>query len=786
MKASRRSNGLTGMLARLLSAFTLLLVAFGVNADIDCPSLYMAAGAIPGDRWCQLNASAASVGMGSNVCTASTDLIEAYCSSPPDGNPEDSCPIADPVYPATGSTVVKEQDFISGGDVPFAFVRTYRAQSLARNDAGFGNLWGHNWQRKLGLAAANTSTPQVIAYREGGDRVTFANSGGAWRSTRGTGLALGQSGSGWTVTDLTSDDVESYSPQGVLLSVRTHNGRTITLTDSDANTPNSVAPAAGMLIAVTQHAEGYNAYSDLVIRLAYDSKRRITQMTDPTDAVTQYVYDSRSNLVSVIWPDGNVRRYVYDNPKFAAALTGVIDEMGSRIATWSYDAKGRVTAVDHPDTTRNVQLSYGAGTTTATDSTGWTTLTFSSIDDVLRLTGSRSAADATVITRDASANVIANTGNNATAEYTYDDMGRPIAAITRNSSGKSMTSIRYADGTTLHPSLVAAPGKMQAFVYDAQGNPVGVSEFTTGDPTGENGFDASTAEGSKTTWGATYDSNNNLSYLEVHQNGVLTAAWSITRGITGDFRSVTNRVTGVSSSVSSRDKANRIIRIWADEDSVNPIYDARGRLAQFLVYESSSARNGGVKRTLKVTYDYAPNGRLLSRSGTVATNGGADTPISDDDLGRWLNNYESGRVPIGPPANLLGLIKSQGTNSQADIGPVCVECFVYAQASLGWTPYSRQVYYAARSGQLEGGAVDAIDQKGLAVLNGWEQIGVRVMGATVGEQTCGDGCAGERASCRQLCSDSRYDPDRINVYYWRFMKCMKGCLPARCAGNPVG
>ncbi|MFL9965015.1 DUF6531 domain-containing protein, partial [Paraburkholderia sediminicola] len=287
------------------------------------------------------------------------------------------CPVADPVYPSTGATTITETDFVSGDDVPLTFRRTYRAQPMTRNDAGIGSLWLHNWQIKLGLANAGNSTPQVFAYRAEGIRITFNKTSGTWHTAGFSGLALTQDGSGWTLTDLASGTAESYSSQGVLLSMNTRNGRTVTLTYSDASTPSTIAPASGLLISISQHAIEYRPHTDITIRLAYDQKRRLIQMTDPIGATTKYAYDTLSNLVSVTWPDGNVRRYVYDDSRFGAALTGVVDETGKRIATWTYDAMGRATAVAHPDTTRNVQLSYGSGTTTVTDGTGSSTLNYS-------------------------------------------------------------------------------------------------------------------------------------------------------------------------------------------------------------------------------------------------------------------------------------------------------------------------------------------------------------------------------------------------------------------------
>jgi glutathione S-transferase len=59
------------------------------------------------------------------------------------------------------------------------------------------------------------------------------------------------------------------------------------------------------------------------------------------------------------WPDGNVRRHLYEDLRFGGALTGLIDESGTRVSTWTYDSKGRATGVSHPDASRNVQSRCG-------------------------------------------------------------------------------------------------------------------------------------------------------------------------------------------------------------------------------------------------------------------------------------------------------------------------------------------------------------------------------------------------------------------------------------------
>ncbi|NYH15110.1 DUF6531 domain-containing protein [Paraburkholderia bryophila] len=375
MKDYRVVAGPVGMTVRLLAAFMLLMVAFGANAT-DCLTLYSQSGATPGSKTCRLDVVGNTPGgMGNYACINDLALIDQWCAAPAANEPEASCPVADPVYPGNGAVTLTETDFVSGDDLPMRFTRTYRSKSLSASSAATGPVWFHSWQRNLGLANANSgSTSKVLAYRENGEPVTFNWFSGSWRTAGFTGLTLVQSASGWTLTDLKTDTTESYSAQGLLLSESTKTGFVRTLTYD----------SSGLLTTITQHAAGTDAKQDIALRLDYDDKRRLSRLNDPLGRLTQYAYDASGNLVSVTWPDGNVHRYAYDDTRFRNALTGEIDETGNRIATWSYDAQGRATAVSHADSSLNAQFAYGAGTTAVTDSKRTTTLSFSSVGGVLR------------------------------------------------------------------------------------------------------------------------------------------------------------------------------------------------------------------------------------------------------------------------------------------------------------------------------------------------------------------------------------------------------------------
>ncbi|MFC0697200.1 DUF6531 domain-containing protein [Paraburkholderia humisilvae] len=613
--------------------------------------------------------------MGNYSCINRLELIDSFCNTPSTLPPEASCPVGDPVYPATGVTTLGETDFVSGGDVPLVLKRTYRSAPFTRTDSGFGTNWFHNWQRQLDVAKTGSVSPQVIAYREDGAKLTFVKDAGMWRATGGMPFTLAEKASGWIVTNLTTDTREEYSTSGVLQTVRTREQRVTSLTYSNATTPASVAPGPGLLIAVTEHAADSVAYYDLVLNFAYDTRSRITQVTAPGGAVTRYGYDQHDNLISVTWPDGYVRRFAYENTAFWTLLTGVIDETGSRVSTWSYDAKGRAIAVSHPDTTRNVQFAYGTGTTTVTDSQRSTTIGFASIGGIQRPVSSSSFAGSTSTRWDASGNLLTDAvADGSDIELSYDLAGRPVRSVRHNRLGTQITTMRYADDTSLRPSLVAMPGKMRAFVYDNEGNTTGISELTTDDPTGARGLDASTAGGQKRTYGMTYDSFNHLKTMQVHTNDELSENWHLMTDASGNSRSWSELVSGRRVGIFMRDAAHRPLNLATDVIDVRVGYDVRGRVSKFSYTEFATPANEKIEKRLTVSYGYSADGRVVSRTGTVATNGGAELVVSSDEIDLWIDNYEAGALATTPSGGPLALLKALGALPEPGLEHVCVEC----------------------------------------------------------------------------------------------------------------
>ena len=671
------SCGPAGNLARLLAALALLMFAFGANAA-DCNVVWPATGAKPGSPTCRWDAYAGVPGGVQYYNCLSLPLIDAWCATPTTEEPEASCPVADPVYPGNGVVTLTAADFVSGDDIPMSFTRTYRSKSVGSSVTAMGPAWFHSWQRQLNLANANNgASSKVIAFRGNGEPVTFNWSSGYWRTTAFTGITLTQNGSEWLFTDQRGGTTETYSSQGVLLSERTKTGFIRTLTYD----------GSGRLSAVTQHGAGALTKFDLTLHLGYDDKGRLSRLTDPLGGITQYGYDANSNLVSVSWPDGNVHRYVYDDARFKNAITGEIDETSTRTATWSYDAQGRANAVSHPDTSRNVQFAYSNGATTVSDIRGSTTLGLASIGGMLRPTGTTSQSATTAITWTASGDPLKETtASGGTSEYSYDSAGRPIRWTTHSqANGTRIVTTRYTDAISFRPYMIASPGKLRTFVYDDRGNITGYSERKTNDVTGAAGFEAAWDGEQQRTTGIRYDANNRVAAARVYINNELTEDWVYFYDNTGNLHTAQNLKSGWLRGNVDRDAANRVTLQSGNGFTANITYGAQGRITRFRYDETAAPTNGRAARVLTVDYGYAANGEPISRSGTVATSGGAPVSIGSDEIDQWIDNYETGIDPVGPPPGTLGWARSLlRASSEPGLIPICIECMFNPALSWGW------------------------------------------------------------------------------------------------------
>ena len=245
--------------------------------------------------------------------------------------------------------------------------------------------------------------------------------------------------------------MERYNSNGRLISITDRSGRTQTLTYSCTTvsascpvvTPASIAPAAGLLIRVSD-------YAGRSLSFTYNAKFQLTTLTDPAGHVTRYGYDTDGNLATVTYPDDTPADLI-DNPKKTYlygelthtanvsqphALTGVLDENQVRYATYRYDASGTAISTELAGGVDKYQLTYALNSTSVTDplnsvySTSLQTLL-----GVLKPTGqsqpagSGCAASASALGYDANGNVARRTDFNGNVSCYAYDLSRNLETI---------------------------------------------------------------------------------------------------------------------------------------------------------------------------------------------------------------------------------------------------------------------------------------------------------------------------------------------------------------------
>nr|WKF60919.1 Putative deoxyribonuclease RhsC [Paraburkholderia busanensis] len=681
MKARNLSRRLTRSRGRLCIAACVSATSLLANAAdyLQCMQTYQKSLGIPGSPICVTQVAGTSpMSRGSDDpynsmnyynCPNASNWIKDYCNGVPvPPQADESCPVADPVLPAKGIVTLSESDFTSGDTSPLVFKRTYLSKSVDTSQTLMGSNWVNNWQRRIELAGAYASEPHIVAYRGNQQPLTFRWNGAAWVVTGKNWLSLAKAANGdFYLKDELRGTTEAYKgTTGQFYSESTRTGmiREVSYDEKQRIVDIGEAP----IDRPTQ--------SGLVISLKYDSKNRISTIVDPLGNATHYAYDVKGNLTSVTGPDGYMRQYLYEDARFPEALTGVVDETGSRTATWVYDSSGRASAATHPDTTRNTALSYGLARTTLKDMLGTSNYVFDDVD-TLRPRSIETPHGTVSRSWDAAGNLKRRQTPEGDIQYTWDSVNRPVKSVATVAGKKTVTTIEYNDGKSLRPHLVATPGKVRAFVYDAAGNVTGYAERATTDPTGESGMQAA-GTGSQLTVGARYDPAGRLLSATVVDDGRKTEDWTYSYDMRGNIALVRDAVSGWEMRTLSRNAANRATQIAGNSGQAGIAYDVRGRVSSFQYTEKAAAANGGLARYLKVDYSYAPDGTVLSRKALVSTNDWFPQQVTDAELDIWLTNWALGIDPVSPPANLTGL----KSDANAFIPALCVECYMPWKANV--------------------------------------------------------------------------------------------------------
>lgn len=552
---------------------TLVSVTPGINAMMySCHySIFHKGYPSPGADW--TNQGSATVTQG-GACLPGYSLqpADGSCRPSPLTTPVLACAISHPVTPGTGVKILIER---SGGTAELPVSFAYRSQGVYGSAGGAGQ-WTLNWRRSLDTSFVRFSQPQVTSLRDDGAGFVFIKSGAVWIAS-GTQDALqpvmDATGrvTAWRYTVSNTNTVETYDVFGKLESVSERNGGTTTLTYDAQNRLTRVTAPSGRSL-----------------NFAYNAQGRLFSITAPDGAITQYAYNANGMLTTVTWPDNTTRQYVYEDTRFPTALTGVIDEAGVRYATYAYDDQGRAITSELTAGADRYQFQYQANgqTTVLTPDGGSSVYSFLKQNGVLLPTGVSAPCPtcgntALSTSYDSNNNATSKTGyDGSTTSYTYDTLGRETQRIEGAGTANAKTTTTEWDPQQWIVTRVAAPNKIEAFSYDANGNLLSHTVTPTGDANGSQGFGAAASgDAESTEW--TYDANGNV-LTAVERKGVTaTATWLFTYDAQGNLLTLTNPA-GQVGRATQYDASGRLLgAVDVNGVQIKYAYNARGWLTDY-------------------------------------------------------------------------------------------------------------------------------------------------------------------------------------------------------------
>ena len=390
--------------------------------------------------------------------------VSGGCSDPQSPTPQQALPPAplvsamcgNPINAATGNKFEAETDFIGGTQTGLEFIRYYNSQDTAVTS--LGARWRTTWQRSL-----NVSGNTVTVTRADGHQDVFTKKGKIYTSDPDvtstlTAILKGLNVAYYQVTTA-SDAVETYTASGQFISLQTRAGLTTTLTYDTRNNLTKVTGPFGHTLTFTIGAN-----------------QRITKMTVPDGGVYSYAYDKFGNLVSVTHPDKTVRKYVYGNATYPNFLTGIIDENGSRFATWTYDTMGRAITSEHAGGVELTSVAYATNASTVTDANGAAhTYNFETQFNVIKpisLTGVPIpvlGGDAFTYDAKGFLSGLTDYDGNVTG-YTHNTLGEETSRTLGSSSALALTVSTTWHSTFHLPTQIVDGSRTFTFVYDANGN----------------------------------------------------------------------------------------------------------------------------------------------------------------------------------------------------------------------------------------------------------------------------------------------------------------------------
>ena len=278
--------------------------------------------------------------------------------------------IGNPIYPSSGAKRQTEFDYQSANPL-LSFARSYDSSTgafishfdidielpgpflIRHNQPLYSAIvtsyngnggWEYNIPKtfsKLTIDDAAASFTTVD-----GARVSFTRSGLQWVPNRSDFKdRLASSGSGnstqWLLSRINEREFLVSDSNGRLLRKQLASGPSVTLSyDATTGYLSAVTDDFGRTVVVANNVDA-------------GGHARLSSIVDPSGSVISYSYNASQQMTGVTYGDLSSKTYVWDEPANSTGsvsaggkLTGIVDELGTRYATFGY-ANGRAVSTEH-------------------------------------------------------------------------------------------------------------------------------------------------------------------------------------------------------------------------------------------------------------------------------------------------------------------------------------------------------------------------------------------------------------------------------------------------------
>lgn len=359
----------------------------------------------------------------------------------------------DPVNPASGNVFESETDY-ADQDGELRFARSYNSTDAA----GWVTTFNTH------LYADNSVSPRgdVVLFEDGRSALFIARNG-VLVADGGELGSLVQTQSGWLYTSQFNEQM-TFDTQGRLIRWQKADGRATTIAygTSSFDTVMTITDSLGhQMIYTTRNGWPLSLIAgNLTINYTVDESFRLT-------------------VVTKSWPGHSTsRRYVYEDATNPKHLTGIIDERGVRVSTWTYDADGRALSATAANGTGRFTFGYNSdGSTTVTNPLGHPVdYQFAVVQGAKRITAIKGEP---VVGCPASNSTFAYTSGAQLSSRTdavghvttfaYDASGREISRTEAKGTASERTTTTTWDGASFRAKTVTTPDRVTTYDYDPQG-----------------------------------------------------------------------------------------------------------------------------------------------------------------------------------------------------------------------------------------------------------------------------------------------------------------------------